>query len=89
MERPVTDSDRLHAIEDLRPLGTLRALVDAFETLLEDGPPQRGRSQDSREAYDAWLERNHELIKRGRTLIEGLAVPLDSTVAVAGPRRPT
>lgn len=82
-------TDRLHAIEDLKPLGTLRALVDAFETLLDDGPPKCGRSIDSKDAYDAWLERNHELIRRGRALLDGLKVPLDQSMTVAGPRRPT
>lgn len=81
------DTERLAQIEDLRPLGTLVALVDAFEELLLNGPPKRGRSIDCRDAHDGWLEHQHGLIKRGRDLIAGLQEPLE--IRVAGPRRPT
>jgi hypothetical protein len=60
-DEPQDDADRILMLR-----ASLRVMTDAYESLLENGPPKRGRSANDKEAHDMWWEDQYASLARAR-----------------------
>jgi len=60
-DEPQDDADRILMLR-----ASLRVMTDAYESLLENGPPKRGRSFNDKEAHDMWWEDQYAALARAR-----------------------
>lgn len=79
-DAPQTEGDQVSLLR-----AELRAVTDAYEDLLGNGPLRRGGGALNRDAYDAWHERAHDRIRCAREAIDITSdtYPVEQSIAAS------
>lgn len=72
MQQPASPEEILRQLEAVPVRSVLRSIVDAYEMLLEEGRPPRGRTVHAREQFDQWEEDSAARVLRGRQVLAQL-----------------